>query len=120
MSDPFLTVPELASMWRPMKGAEETAFATLLIMAASNWIRDKKPFIDDGDPAAKLVVLAVVKAALLPGDWQGVKSWTRTVDDATTAAVLSNPDAHLDFEAANAYELLGLARNPFPVGYFGD
>lgn len=115
---PFLTVDQFEALWRPMKDAAETSWAELLLVAASAWIRDRKPGIAPDDPAAKTVVTAVVKAALLPGDWQGYRSWTRTVDDATTAAVLANPGAHLDFDAAGAFSLLGISLNPLPVAHF--
>ena len=115
---PFVTVDELASLWRPMKGDAEKAWAELLLTAASEWIRERKPGIAPDNPAAKVVVTAVVKAALLPGDWAGYRSWTRTIDDATTAAVLANPGARLDFDAADAYSLLGISLNPMPVAHF--
>lgn len=115
---PFLTVEEFAALWRPMKDDAEKSWAELLLVAASAWIRARKPNIADDDPAAKIVVTSVVKSALLPGDWQGYRSWTRTVDDATTAAVLANPGAHLDFDAAGAFSLLGISLNPLPVGHF--
>ncbi|MGB3707603.1 hypothetical protein [Gordonia sp. (in: high G+C Gram-positive bacteria)] len=114
----FVTVEEFESLWRPMKGEEETSWAQLLLVAASAWILERKPGIDVDNPAAKTVVTSVVKAALLPGDWQGYRSWTRTVDDATTAAVLANPSAHLDFDAAGAFSLLGISLNPLPVANF--
>ncbi|GAA3963046.1 hypothetical protein GCM10022231_24120 [Gordonia caeni] len=118
MPAPFVTVEELEALWRPMKDVRQSQWAELLLVAASAWIRERKPGIAADDPTAKIIAVAVVKAALLPGDWQGYKSWTRTMDDATTAAVLSNPGGYLDFDAADAYALLGISLNPLPVGNF--
>lgn len=92
----FITTTEVANMWRPLSGAE-TEFGQILIDAASNWIREKKPSIAADDPAAKLVVFEVVKAALLPGQWQGYASWSKTVGARTVAATLADPMAHLEF-----------------------
>lgn len=113
---PFVTAANLESLWRPLSGAEKE-YAEILIAAASAWIRDRRPDIDSDDPAARLVVIEVVKAVLLPGQWQGYASWSKTVGERVEAATLANPTAALAFTDWH-YELLGISRSARPVGHF--
>lgn len=113
---PFATPGEIAAVWRPLSDIEQ-AYAGLLVAAAAAWIRSKRPDIAADDPAAKFVTIEAVKAVLKTGEWQGYRSWTRTLDDATIAAVMANPEGTLDFTDLH-YDMLRIARNPLPVGHF--
>lgn len=115
MSD-FITTDELAEVWRPLTEAE-AKYAALLITAASTWIRAKKPGILDNDPAAKLVTIEVVKAALLPGVNAGFSSVSETVGGKTTAWTLANASAALRF-TDHHYLMLGITISAMPVGHF--
>ncbi|WLP90253.1 hypothetical protein [Gordonia sp. NB41Y] len=116
MSTPFVTAEGLAALWRELSGAEYE-YAGILLSAASTWIRNRRPGIADDDPAAKIVCVEVVKAVLLPGQWQGFTSWSRAVDDAVLSATLADPAGALTFTDWH-YELLGINRNALPVGHF--
>lgn len=113
---PFITPEGIQSLWRPLSGAEQE-YAEILIAAASGWIRDRKPGIREDDPAARIVCLEVVKAVLLPGQWQNFSSFSREIDDAVVSATLADPAGALTFTDWH-YELLGINRNPLPVGHF--
>ncbi|KXT55931.1 hypothetical protein Y710_16415 [Gordonia sp. QH-12] len=112
---PFVSIEEFAELWRPLSGAEKE-YGAILLLAASNWIREHKPGIRDDDPAAKTVVVEVVKAVLLPGQWSGYSSWSKTVGQRTTTATLANPAAALDFTPW--LSLLGISGRARPVGNF--
>lgn len=112
----FVTITELEGMWRPLTEPEKK-FAELLITAASNWIRGKKPGVADTDPAAKLVTIEVVKDALMPGDNAGYSSVSETVGGKTVARTLANAAAALRF-TDHHYLMLGISISARPVGHF--
>lgn len=115
VSAPFVSVDALESLWRPLSGAEKE-YAEILLAAASAWIREHKPGVADDDPNAKIVTIEVVKAVLLPGQWSGYSSWSKTVGNRIEAATLANPTAALDFTPY--LTLLGISTRAMPVGNF--
>ncbi|MCK8674100.1 hypothetical protein M1M07_23685 [Rhodococcus sp. HM1] len=89
-----------------------------LIAAASNWIRTRKPEIADDDPAARVVVIQVVRAAMATEKYAGHVSYTKTVGGVTRSGTLANPGALLIFEPSH-YQLLGISQAGAPSYFFG-
>ena len=113
---PFLDVPTFAGMFRPLTAAE-TNLATLLLNAASLWIRDpaRCPGLDSNDPMAQLVTFDVVRQALaVPAQFAGYTSYEQMSDDRSeggTFAALADLLAFTEWHR----ELLGLSGAAAPV-----
>ncbi|WP_411815495.1 hypothetical protein [Gordonia sp. SND2] len=112
----FITTDELEGMWRPLSGAEKQ-LGGLVIEAASTWIRDKKPGIDDANEAARLVVFEITKAVLLPGEWAGYSQWSVTVGGRTRSGTLSDAAAMVSFTPWQLM-LLGISTTAQPSWNF--
>lgn len=115
---PFAEVTDIENTWRPLTTAEK-AWAALMLAAAERWIRGQRPDIADGDPAAKLVSIAVVKNTLLPGENAGFLSFSRTLGPRSRSGTLANPDAALTW-LPWMKEQLGISTAPEPRATFGD
>lgn len=100
---------------RPPGGEQDAAD---LIAAASAWIREQRPGIADDDPAARVVVIHVVRAALASDKYAGHVSYSKTVGGVNRSGTLANPGALLNFEASH-YRLLGISNGGGPSYYFG-
>lgn len=112
----FVTVDEIfRGRTRPPGGVEDAAD---LIAAASNWIRDRKPDIADDDPAARIVVIHVVRTAMASDKYLGHVSYSKTVGGVTRSGTLANPGALLTFEGSH-YQLLGISQSGGPSYCFG-
>ena len=109
---PFLTVAAFAAMWRPLSTAESAA-ATLLLQAATNWIVERLPSISPTDPAAQVVCLQVVREAIVAGAHAGLRQFSRTVGRRIDAGTLAEIGALLTFTPAQR-ELLGIGNTPQP------
>lgn len=122
MSDvtPFLDLPTFTGMFRPLSEAEQN-LATLLLTAASAWIRDpsRLPDLDSDDPMAKLVVFQVVREALaVPAELVGHIAYERASDDRSEGGTLAAVGDLLQFTEWHR-ELLGLsgAAEPIATGF---
>lgn len=115
---PFATSDEIEQNWRPLTTTEKS-WATLLLGAAERWIRGKAPGIADGDPAAKIVSIAVVRNALQPGDHAGYSSFSKTLGPRSKSGTLANPDAALTW-LPWMKEQLGISAAAQPRATFGD
>ena len=116
----FVTVPDVATGWRPLSGTEQV-WAEQLIAAASLWIRDpnRRPDIADNDPGARFVVTEVVRAALTAAKHAGHVSYSKTVGGVTRSGTLVNPGRSLVFTEYH-HQLLGISRSAKPSWTFGD
>lgn len=65
-------------MFRPLSTVE-TAQVTPVLEVTSQWIRIRKPDIDDDDAAAKVVVFEVAREALTYGKFRPLSSFQETV-----------------------------------------
>ncbi|MFI5542092.1 hypothetical protein ACIA5H_37625, partial [Nocardia sp. NPDC051900] len=70
---PFATTDDVQSTWRTLN-TEQTAYAELLLQAAAIWIYNRVPGIDPSSPAAKIVSIEVVRAALQRDVFDGAPS----------------------------------------------
>ncbi|MGN7133387.1 hypothetical protein ACTHQY_08950 [Rhodococcoides corynebacterioides] len=116
----FATTQEIAAQWRPLSDEEKKA-AEALLGAAYRWIKRKRPDIDDTDPDAKLVSIAVAKNALLAGEHAGYSQVSRTLGPRSFSATIANPDAALAW-AKWMKDLLGISdsEHAAPRATFGD
>jgi hypothetical protein len=78
----FASNTDVSGTWRALSDAE-TAYADLLLDAAALWIRNRLPGILDSDPAARIVSIEVVRAALQKNKLEGLNTYTRTVGGRT-------------------------------------
>lgn len=74
---PFAEVTDVQSTWRTLTDVQ-TAYAGLLLQAAAVWIYNRLPNIDPASPAAKIVSIEVVRAALQRDQLDGVPSGKTT------------------------------------------
>ncbi|MEV6258077.1 hypothetical protein AB0L97_32965 [Nocardia sp. NPDC051911] len=77
MTTPFATTSDVQSTWRTLN-TTQTAYAELLLQAAALWICQRLPNIAPDSPAAKIVSIEVVRAALQRDQLDGVPSGKRT------------------------------------------
>lgn len=73
----FAAISDVVPTWRTLTD-EQTAYATLLLQAAALWIYNRVPNIAPDSPAAKIVSIEVVRAALQRDQLDGVPSGKRT------------------------------------------
>ncbi|OXR46669.1 hypothetical protein B7C42_01644 [Nocardia cerradoensis] len=73
----FAQVTDVTSTWRTLSDAQ-IAYANLLLQAAALWIRNRLPNIESDSPAAKIVSIEVVRAALQRDQLDGVPSGKKT------------------------------------------
>lgn len=85
----FATTIELTLNWRPLR-SEETRWAQALLDAAGRWIRRQRPDIAADDPDAKLVSIAVVRSALIPGPHTGYSSYSSTLGPRAKSGTLTD------------------------------
>jgi hypothetical protein len=119
MALPFLQVNEFTPMFRPLSAAEALV-AELLLQVASNWIRDpqRRPYIADDDPAARLVVFEVVRDSLLYGKYRRFSTFTNTTGHRTEeGAWAADALASLDFTDRHRV-MLGISVRAAPVFNF--
>lgn len=114
----FASTDELTNRWRPLKSAEK-AWAQDLLDAAGRWIRRKKPDIEQDDPDAKVVSIAVVRSALGPGGHDGLSQFSSTLGPRSKSGTLVNPEAALAW-LPWMKEQLGITDVALPQAYFGD
>jgi hypothetical protein len=112
MSDitPFLDVSTFEGMFRPLSDTE-TNLATLLLNAASVWIRDpsRRPGLDSTDPMGQLVTFQVVREALaVPAELYGHLEYETSSDDRIESGTLAAAVDILNFTEWHR-ELLGLS-----------
>lgn len=119
----FATTDDLSNAWRPLTG-EETIWAKQLLDAASNlirekWLAQKGSAIDEADPNAKVVAIAVVKNALSGGDYPNQTQFSTMVGDWQESGTLANPGGMLHFDDWH-WSILGLRVKPLPRFSFAD
>lgn len=114
----FADTTDIETGWRPLT-ATEKLWALQLIASASEWIRDKKPGIADGDQKAKFVVIEVVRAALTAAKHAGHIAYAKTVGGVTRSGTLVNPGRSLVFDPFH-HQLLGISQTASPRFTFGD
>lgn len=112
----FAEVADIHTGRRPLPAGEQ-ADIERAIWAASQWIRDRRPGIPDGDKAAQYVVIDVVKTAVATGKHRGLSSFSRTVGGVSRAGTITGPGGALEFTAFH-HQLLGLSASPIPRGRF--
>lgn len=120
--DPFLNATAFAAMLGRSLTAAESAQATPLLQVVSEWIRERKPGIDDYDvtivdPAAIVVSFEVVRDALLCGEFGPVTSYTKTMGP-RTRSVTFDRDAVSRFITDRHRQMLGLVAKAGPRGRF--
>ncbi len=129
----FATLADIQANWRPDHGGpllpEECGWAQTLLNQAGIWIRGRKAAagqtIADGDPAARIVSIDVVRAALRRDEFPGVHSGTHTVDgrsdtwSGTRNATVEDIARTLVFSDYQ-WQLLGLWGPTEPVATFGN
>lgn len=115
---PFLTIEELGLLWQPIAEPQKP-LASLLLETADGWIRTRAPHIQDDSPAAKLVVLQVVRSAMTSGTLAGHVSYSKAIGPWSKSGTLANPEGYLKFTDEH-YALLGIVKSGEPHWYFGD
>lgn len=121
VTTPFLDRPTFEAMFRPLSAGEAT-LADKLLLAASQWITDRKPDIAPDDPMAVLVTFEVVRDAFAAvPELAGRTQYTITTDDRTESGTLAAASGMLDFNERHRM-LLGLSATAGPAygGMDGD
>ncbi|NKS94622.1 hypothetical protein GS876_10355 [Rhodococcus hoagii] len=119
----FATADDIARGRRPLT-PDEKLDVEEMIAAASQWIQDRraengKPELPDGDPAAKQVVVQVVRTAFDRAEHAGLSSYSWTVGATSGSGTLANPGELLVFTDFHR-QLLGLPLTARPAFTFGD
>lgn len=129
----FASLADIEANWQPDRGGpllpQENAWAQSLLNQAGLWIRGRKAqagqTISDGDPAARIVSIDVVRAALRRDGFPGIHSGTHTVDGRSDS--WSGPRTATTDDIARTLvfsdyqrQLLGLWGPTEPVGTFGN
>ncbi|NKT35951.1 hypothetical protein GS810_24045 [Rhodococcus hoagii] len=118
----FATSRRYCSRPRPLT-PDEKLDVEEMIAAASQWIQDRraengKPELPDGDPAAKQVVVQVVRTAFDRAEHAGLSSYSWTV------GATSGRDARQSWRATRVHRLspaaTGFAAHSQPAFTFGD
>lgn len=111
--DPFAFITDLEDRWRLLDGAE-SARAEILLMDASNMIRERWPDVDARIESGALmadtltrIVVGMVKRAMLAPDDDGVESRGVTTGPFGDTVKYANPDGNLYFKAAEISALNG-------------
>lgn len=110
-------VPEDINIGGRPLNSTQTADAQLMLEAAADWIRERRPDIDEQDAKAKLVSIHVVRTALMTSQYAGLSTFSKTVGGITRSGTLSNPGELLDFTDFHK-ELLGISFRAGPRWHF--
>lgn len=114
---PFLEIEAFATQYRQPLDAGQTAIAERLLRVASDWIRGRKPDVDED--AAQQVVFEVVRDALLYGDVSKLSSWQNTTSKRTEAGTFDAALAMITAYLTDAHKrLLGIPLRAAPRGHF--
>lgn len=120
----FAQTTDVSATWRTLNAAQ-TAYASLLLDAAALWIRNKKPGIADGDPAARIVSIQVVRDALQRDVFGGSPSGTRTYGKKTESWTTARTATIAELAQTLVFgpyqlQLLGIFQPTGPRGQFGN
>src|SRR5699024_2867248 len=113
------TVDDLEAQWRSLSDTETARAEALLEMAAV--LIGRHVTIEPGSADERIatqVSLEMVRAAMIPGDRQGLSSYSDTAGDVVESATLLNPAATLRFTRAQR-DLFGVGPSSAPRWSFG-
>lgn len=115
-ADPFLDAAAFTDMFRPLSDAEDRQ-VTPLLQVVSDWIRDRKPDIEDDDPAAIVVTFEVAREALLYGKYGGLSSFDEETSHSKSSGTLQFREIER-FITSRHRQMLGLIASAGPRGHF--
>lgn len=119
MAEPFLTIDDFQDEYQGTLTDGEVTTATRLLQVVSDRIRELKPGIADGDPAAIQVVFEVVRDAAMYGGLERLSSFENTTSRRTEAGTF---DAAMkvvtDYLTDRHKKILGIVSRAAPRGHF--
>lgn len=114
--EPFLDAATFAT-WakKPAWGTDPLAAA--LLQVVSDWIRERKPDIDDEDPAAKVVACEVTRDSLLYGDFGPQASYTKATSHSQRSGTIDRAAVE-KFITDRHRRMLGIGVKASPRAHF--
>lgn len=119
MAEPFLSIEEFTVEYQGELSEGETTTATRLLTVVSDYIRLRKPDVDE--TAAKQVVFEVVRDSITYGPYERLSSYENETGHRRERGTFDYAVKVLDELLTAKHKLmLGISIAPKPAYYFGD